>query len=53
MQTQGKGETKISSNGLGHMTKMTAMPIYGKTFKYLFQNQWADTLETYYVASGI
>ena len=24
------GETKACSNGLGHMTKMAAMPIYGK-----------------------
>ena len=27
------GGTKVSSNGLGHMTKMAAMPIYGKNLK--------------------
>ena len=27
------GGTKICSNGPGHMTKMTAMPIYGKILK--------------------
>ena len=28
-------EMKIHTNGLGHMTKMVAMPIYGKNFKNL------------------
>ena len=32
-----KGERKFI-NGPGHMTKMAAMPIYGKTFKNLLQN---------------
>ena len=27
------GGTKVWSNGLGHMTKMAAMPIYGKKLK--------------------
>ena len=27
------GGTKIYTNGLGHMTKMAAMPIYVKTFR--------------------
>ena len=27
------GETKVCSNGPGHMTKMAVMPIYGKNFK--------------------
>ena len=27
------GGTKICSNGPGHMTKMAAMPIYGKNIK--------------------
>ena len=27
------GGTKLCSNGPGHMTKMAAMPIYGKTLK--------------------
>ena len=33
---------KVCSNGPGHMTKMAAMPIYGKPFKNLLQNQKAD-----------
>ena len=34
------GGTKICSNGPGHMTKMAAMPIYGKNlFFYLLRNQ--------------
>ena len=41
------GETKVCSNGPGHMTKMAAMPIYGKNHKNLFlQNQMANDLET-------
>ena len=27
------GGMKVYSNGLGHMTKMAAMPIYGKNLK--------------------
>ena len=27
-----EGETKVYKNGPGHMTKMAAMPIYGKNF---------------------
>ena len=35
------------------MTKMAAMPIYGKTFKnLLLQNQVTDGLETWYGVSG-
>ena len=26
-------QTKVCSNGLGHMTKIAAMPIYGKNLK--------------------
>ena len=29
----GCGGMKVSSNGLGHMTRMAAMPIYGKNLK--------------------
>ena len=29
------GRNKVCSNGLGHMTNMAAMPIYGKTLKNL------------------
>ena len=39
--------TKVCSNGLGHMTKMAAMPIYGKNLKnILLWNQKTDDLET-------
>ena len=39
--------TKVYSSGPGHMAKMTAMPIYGKTLNnLLLQNQKADELET-------
>ena len=47
------GWMKVCSNGLGHMTKMAAMPIYGKNLKkFLLQNQKADDLETWYASSG-
>ena len=47
------GGTKVCINGPGHMTKMAATPIYGKTFKnLLLWNQWTDFLETWHVASG-
>ena len=36
----------------GHMTKMAAMPIYGKIFKNLLSmNHWVDFDETMYEAS--
>ena len=49
-----KGGTKVYINSPGHMTKMAAMPIYGKKpFKnLLLQNRRADFHETWYVASG-
>ena len=48
-----EGGTKVCSNGQGHVTKMAAMPIYGKNLKkLLLQNQKADDLETWYAASG-
>ena len=41
------------SNCPGHMTKMAAMPIYGKNLKNLhLLNQKADDLETWHAASG-
>ena len=44
-------EQKVVQNGLGHMTKMSAMPIYGKNLKkFLLQNQRTNDLETWYVA---
>ena len=47
------GVKKILVNGHGNMTKMTAMPIYGKTLKnLLLWNQKADDLESWFAASG-
>ena len=47
------GGMKVCSNGPGHMTKMAAMPIYGKTLKtLLLWNQKTDELESCYVALG-
>ena len=44
MQLQAKGE-RFFIFGPGHMTKMAAMPIYGKTFKqFILQKHWADCL---------
>ena len=48
-----EGGTKVYINGPGHMTKMAAMPIYGKNpSKNLLQNGLADFHETSYVALG-
>ena len=48
-----EGGTKVYINGPGHMTKMAAMPIYGKNFKKnLLQNQMSYDIETCPVASG-
>ena len=49
-----KGSTgiKIYTNKLGQMTKIAAMPIYGREVKKLCQNICADGLETWYVAFG-
>ena len=33
MEPHWEGGTKVCINGPGHMTKMAAMPIYGKTIK--------------------
>ena len=45
---------KVCSNGPGHMTKVAAMPIYGKNLKknLLLHNPKADDLETWYTALG-
>ena len=43
---------KIHQHNAGHITKMAAMPIYGKkNFKNLSWNHWADFNETLYEAS--
>ena len=40
-------------NGQSHMTKMAAMPIYGKNLKnLLLQNQKSYDLETWHVSLG-
>ena len=53
MKPPWEGETKVFSNGPGHMTKMATMPIYGKNLKkFLLWNQMADDLETWYAALG-
>ena len=45
------GGTKVYINGPGHMTKMAAMPIYGKNLKnILLQKQKSYDLETWHVA---
>ena len=47
------GRTKVCSNGPGHMTKMAAIPIYGKNYKnLLLHNQKVDYLETRYAAGA-
>ena len=48
-----EGGTKVCINCPGHMTKMAAMPIYGKNLKknLLFRNRWTDFHKTWYVAS--
>ena len=51
MEPPWDGGMKVCSNGPGHMTKMAAMPIYGKNLKNLHWNQKADDLETWYAAS--
>ena len=49
-----KGGTKVYINGPGHMTKMAAMPRYGKNLKnLLLQNQTYYDLETWHVVSGL
>ena len=45
---------KIYIKYFGHMTKMTAMPIYGKNpLKIFLQNQKVSDLGTWYVALGM
>ena len=53
MELQWDGGTKFCSNDPGHMTKMAAMPVYGKNLKTLLRNQKADDLETCYAAAVV
>ena len=49
----GGGGAKVCSNGPGHMTNISAMPIYdGKTWKILLCNLKGDDFESWYAASG-
>ena len=49
-----EGGTKVCINGPGHMTKMAAMPIYGKNPSKIFSGTgWADFHEIWYVALGL
>ena len=49
----GWGDESMIKTGLGHMTKMAAMPIYGKNLKKSsLRNQKADDLESWYAALG-
>ena len=52
MQTFIHKEIKIYSYDVCHITKMAAMPKYGKTLKNLIpRNQWADFDKTLYETS--
>ena len=54
MEPPWEGGTKVYINGPGHMTKMAAMPIYGKNLKnLLLQNQKSYYLKTWHVASAL
>ena len=50
MEPPWEGGTKVYINGPGHMTKMAAMPLYGKNLKNLLLQNWrADFHKTWYV----
>ena len=51
MEPPWEGGTKVYINGPGHMTKMAARLIYGKTLKNLLENQKSYDPETRHVAS--
>ena len=48
-----EGVLTICSNGSVPFDKMAAMPIYGKTLKYLLQNQESFEADSWFIASGI
>ena len=51
MELQWDGERKFVQNGPGHMTKMAAIPKYGKNMKILLLwIQKADDFENLYAA---
>ena len=41
-----EGGTKVCINGPGHMTKMAAMPIYGKNLKKIFISRTGGPIST-------
>ena len=41
-----EGRTKVCINGPGHMTKMAAMPIYGKNLKKIFFSRTGGPIST-------
>ena len=54
MESSWEGGTKVYVNGPGHMTKMAAMPIYGKNLLKIFSRTRSPIydLETWHAASG-
>ena len=48
------GTRKFHKHYAGHMSKMAAMPLYGKnpSINLFLLNWWTDFIETWYVASG-
>ena len=52
MEPPSEGGRKVYINGLGHMTKMAAMPYMVKTFKILLQKHKSYDLETWHAAAG-
>ena len=51
--SMGRGKERLYIYGLGHMTKMAAMLMYGKNLKnLLLQNQKSYDLETWHVPFG-
>ena len=53
MEPPGDGGTEVWPNGLGHMTQMAVMRIFGKNLKnHLLWNQTSDDFENWYSALG-
>ena len=46
MEPPWEGGTKVCINGPGHMTKMAAMPIYGKNLKTIFFSRTGGPIST-------
>ena len=49
MELLWNGGTKVCSNGRGHMTKIAAMPIYGKNLEKSFRKRMAEIIEIWYM----